>query len=154
MCLRLEIERARLSPRAHDDVVCGAATLRYGGMRNIRQRHQQQRPLLLDLIELDAELPYLLRPLAVGFENRGRVLPLALGARHFISRRVLLALQPLELGDEATAAVLQHGELFELAVDNQAAGRQPALHVLLMIAHVRRIEHDEILSDMKFLSVE
>ena len=70
-----------------------------------------------------------------------RVLALPLGPRHFVARRVLLALQPLELGNQAAAPVFERRQLLELAVRVHAAALQAAFHVLLMLSHVSRIQH-------------
>ncbi len=63
------------------------------------------------------ELPNLLRPLPVGLEDAARVFALPLRARDFVARRVLLALQPFELGNQPAPPVLERRELLELAVD-------------------------------------
>ena len=60
--------------------------------------------LVLDRVELDAELLDLLRARAVRFLNRRRVLALPLRARDLVARRVLLALQPFELGNQRGGA--------------------------------------------------
>ncbi len=115
-------------------------------MRQIGQRHQNERALLLDLIQLDAELPDLLRPLTVRFEDAARVLALPLRARNLVAGRVLLALQPFELGNQPAPPVLERRQLLELAVDVHPAVLQPAFHFVLVIAHVSRIKHCEIVS--------
>ena len=97
---------------------------RDAGVREVGQRHQQGGPLVLHLVQLDAELPNLLRPLAIRVEDGARVLALPLRSRHFVAGRVLVALQPLELGNQPSAPVLQRGQLFELAVDVHAAALQ------------------------------
>jgi UTP--glucose-1-phosphate uridylyltransferase len=102
---------------------------------------------MFDLIELDAELADLLRSLAVRFEDRARVFSLTLGARNLIAGRILIALQTFELGNQTPAPVLQRGELFELAVNRETAAFQAALHLVLVVADVRRVKHAEIVSD-------
>ena len=59
--------------------------------------------LMLDRVELDAELLDLLRARAVRLLDRRRVVTLPLGARDFVAGRVLLPLQRLELRDDPTA---------------------------------------------------
>ena len=113
-------------------------------MRQIGQRHQKQRALLLDLIQLDAQLSNLLRPLPVRLEDAARVLALPLRARDLVAGRVLLALQPFELGNQPAPPVLERRELLELAVDVHAAVLQPAFHFVLVVAHVSRIKHGGI----------
>ena len=77
--------------------------------------------LLLDLIDLDLELADLLRARFVRRENVRGVLALALRARHFVARRVLIALEPFELGDQSAPARLERRQLLELGVRLQAA---------------------------------
>ena len=117
-------------------------------MRQVGERHEQLRPLLLDLIELDADLADLLRSLAVRFENCAGVLALALRARDFVARGILIALQPFEVGNEPPPAVLENGQLLELAFDQKPAVLQAPLHLVLVVAHISRIEHGGILSDI------
>ena len=143
MRLRLEIERPGLAPGSHHDVVGFARPDRNARVRHVRERHQQDPPLLLDLIQLDADLADLLRPLAVCLENRACVLPLALRARDFVAGRVLIALQALELGDEPPAPVFQRGQLLELAVDIQPTALEAPLHFLLVLPYESRIKHAE-----------
>ena len=146
---RFEIECLRLAPGPHDDVVGFALTNGHRRVRKIGQRHQNDRPLLLDLIELDADLPNLLRPLPVGVEDAARVFALPLRSRHLIARRVLLPLQPFELGNQPAPAVLEHRQLLELAVDVHPAALEPAFHVVPMIAYVSRVKHGEIVCDSR-----
>ena len=63
------------------------------------------------------DLPNLLRPLPVGLEDAAGVLALPLRARDLVARRVLLALQPFELGNQPAPPVLERRQLLELAVD-------------------------------------
>lgn len=84
----------------------------------------------------------LLRPLLVSLEDSAGVLPLALGSRHLIARRVLLPLQPLELGDQPAPAILEHRQLLELAVHVQSPALQAAFHLIPMVAHESRVKHD------------
>ena len=100
---------------------------------------------MLDLIELDAQLADLLCPLAIRLENRRRVFALALRARDFVAGGILLALQPLEVGDQPAASVLERGKRFEVAVDVHAALVKPSTHLVLVVAHENRVKHDEIL---------
>ena len=116
-------------------------------MRDVWQRHQQTCPLTLHLIELDAELADLLGTLPVRLKDRARVAALPFRPRHFVAGRVLFAFQTLELGDQPPPPVLQHGQLFELAVDGQTAAFEAALHLFLVVAHVCGVKHDEIVSD-------
>ena len=142
---RLKIKLLRLAPRAHDLVVGVALAHRDALVRQVRQRHQQRRSLVLDLVELDAELADLLRPLAIRLENRARVFALPLRARDFVARGILLALQPLELGYQPAPSVLERRKRFEVAVDVHAALVKPSTHLVRVVAHENRVKHDEIL---------
>ena len=103
--LRLEIERPRLAVAAHFAVVVGAlARPARVGVRQVGQRQQRRLALMLDGVELDAELLDLLRARAVRLLDRRRVVTLTLGARDLVARRVLLPLQSLELRDDPTPA--------------------------------------------------
>ena len=114
------------------------------GVRDVRQRHQDDRALLFDLIELDAELAYLLRALPVRLEDTARVLPLTLGPRHFVAGRILIALQTFELRNQPASPVFERRELLEVALDVPAAVLQPAPDFFLVIAYVCRVKHGEI----------
>ena len=86
----------------------------------------------------------LLRPLTIGLEDAARVLALPLRARNLVARRILIALQPLELGNQPPPPVLERRELFELCVDVPAAVLQPASDFFPVIAHISRVKHGEI----------
>jgi hypothetical protein len=144
MRLRLEIELCLLSPRAHHHIVGFALANRDAGVRQIRQRHQDDRALLFDLVELDAELAYLLRALPVRLEDAARVLPLALRSRHLVARRVLIALQTFELRNQPASAVFERRELLEVALSVPATVLQAASDFFLVIAYVCRVKHREI----------
>ena len=90
------------------------------------------------------ELPNLLRPLPVRVEDAARVLALPLRARDLVAGGVLLALQTLELGNQPAPPVLERRQLLELGVDMHPAVLQPAFHFVLVVAHVSRIKHWEI----------
>ena len=97
--------------------------------------------LVFDRVELDAELLDLLGAGAVRLLDRRRVLTLALRAGDLVARRVLLALQPFELGNDAAARRFERGDLFERLVGVEAAAAQAGAHRLEVIANVRRVEH-------------
>ena len=141
---RLEIKLRRLAPCAHHHVVGFALADGHRGMRKIGQRHQQRRSLLLDLIQLDAKLSNLLRPLTIGLQDAARVLALALCARNLVAGRILIALQSFELGNQPAPLVLERRQLFELAVSVHPAILQTAFDVFLVIAHINRVKHGEI----------
>ena len=69
--LGLEVEPARLAPRAHDDVVGGALPHRHAGVRQVRQRLEQDRALPLGAVELDFELLDLLRRASCSLRRGG-----------------------------------------------------------------------------------
>src|SRR6185312_10561120 len=99
------------------------------------------RALVLDLIELDLDLPDLLRARLVGREDRRRILPLTLRARDLVARSVLLALQSFQLRNQPPPAQLQCCELFELVVQAKPAVLQSGANFLEVIPDVRRIQH-------------
>ena len=121
MRFRLEIERPRFAPAADDDVVGGSFPDRDAGMRNVRQRLEQHRALALGAIELDLELLDLLGAQLARFEQVRDVFTLPLGARDLIARRVLLALEALDLGDQALPVGFGCCQLLQLARHAQAA---------------------------------
>ena len=110
-------------------------------MRQVGNRHQQRRPLLLHLIDLNFELPDVQRPRLVGGKNVGRVLPLAFGARDLVARGILLALQPFHLGNQAPPACFKRGDLLELRVRLQPSTAQAGANVFDVITHEASIEH-------------
>jgi len=79
---------------------------------------------MLDRVELEAFLLDLLGPRPIGFLYRRRVLPHALGTRDLVARRVLLTLQPFELGDDPPPRGLERCDLFERLVGIEAAVAQ------------------------------
>ena len=87
------------------------------------------------------ELLDLLRAAAVRLLDRRRVVPLPLGARDLVARRVLLALQSLELGNEAAPRRLERGDLLEHLVGIEPAVAQARADLLDVIANVGGIEH-------------
>ncbi len=87
------------------------------------------------------KLSNLLRPLTIGLEDVARVLALPLRARNLVARRILIALQPLELGNQPAPPVLERRKLFELGIGVHAAILQPAFDVFLVIAHISRVKH-------------
>ena len=143
--LRHEVERRRIAVPADLQVVRGAPADGHAGVRKVGQRHEQAGSLLLDAVQLDRQLPDLLRSLPVRLEDRGGVPALPLGPRHLVAGRVLLALEPLELRDQPPPPVLERGQRLELAVGVEAAIAQAAAHLILMVAHEDGIQHGEIL---------
>jgi hypothetical protein len=97
-------------------------------MRQVRQRLQQDRPLTFGRFELDLELLDLLAARLAGFVELLDVLPLALGARDLIARRVLLALQTFDLRNQAPAMRFRRGELLQLGRHAEAAAGHGSLH--------------------------
>ena len=130
----------------HLDVVVRALADRHRGVREVRQREQGGFALMLDRVELDAELLDLLCAAAVRFLNRRRVVPLPLGARDLVARRVLLPLQSLELGNDAAPRRLERGDVLEHLVGIEPAVAQAVADLLDVIANVGRIEHIVVIS--------
>ena len=123
--------RTRAARRARRTSTLSAALLPTGTLACGRFGSVEQRrvALMLDRVELDAELLDLLRARAVGFLDRRRVLALPLGARDLVARRVLLPLQPFDLGNQPAARGLERGDLLERLVGIEPAvaqtGRAP-----------------------------
>ncbi len=141
MRLRLEIERAQLAMTPHLDVRGRRRADRHARVRQVRQQEQRAIALLLDGVELDAQLFDLLRAHAIGFLHRRRVEPLALGARDLVARRVLQPLQAFELWDDAAPRRFERRDLFERPVRIDAAVAQTCTDKVDVIANVRGIEH-------------
>ena len=76
---------------------------------------------MLDLIELDLELPNLLTARLAGGKKRRRVLALPLGARDLVAGGVLLPLEAFDLGNQTPAARLERRQLLEIRVGLEAA---------------------------------
>ena len=82
-------------------------------MRQIRQVEHRRRALVIDGVELKPELLDLRRALTARLLNLRGVLALALRARDFVARGVLLAFQSFELGNQPAPCRLEHRDLFE-----------------------------------------
>ena len=82
---RIEVERRRLAVPAHELIVLCRPADRHAGVRQVRQRQQQCRALVLGLIELDLELADLLRTRLARGKERSRVLALPLGTRDLVA---------------------------------------------------------------------
>ena len=93
-------------------------------------------PLVLDRVELKSELLDLLRPRAVGFLHRRGVVPLPLGARDLVARRVLQPLERFELGNQAAARGFERGDLFERLVGVETTVAEAGADLLDVIANV------------------
>ena len=96
----------------HFHVVGAALPDRDTLVRQIGNRQQPAIATLLDCVEFDAKLLDLLRSLPTRFLNLRRIDAHALRTRNFISRRVLLAFQSFELGEDTSATSLECGQLF------------------------------------------
>jgi hypothetical protein len=138
---RIEVEQRRIPVTPNLHVVAGAGTGWNTRVRKIRERHEQRRALLLDRVDLQLELPDLLRTRLVGGEDRRCIQPLPLGARDLVARRILLALQPFHLRDQSPPAHFERGKLLEIHVRVEAAAAQRSANGFELIAHVRGIEH-------------
>jgi hypothetical protein len=104
-------------------------------VRQIGQDHQRLVALVLDRIDLDAELPDLLRAGTVGVLNRARIEALPLGFRNFVAGRILQALQPLELRNQATPRGFERGNLGEGVIGIHSAPAETAPDVVDVIPH-------------------
>ncbi len=96
---------------------------------------------MLGLIELDLELADLLRAGLAGGKERGRVLTLPLGARDFVAGGVLLALEPLDLGNQPPPPRFERRQLLEIGVDIEAAVAKRGADLLEVIAHECGVYH-------------
>ena len=141
MRARLKVERPRLAMAAHFLVLFGALANRHGRVGQVGNRHQQRRALLLHLVQLNLELTDLLGARLVRRKNVGRVFSLPLGARDFVARGVLLALQPFYLRNQSPAACFERGDLLELGVRLQASVAKTGTDGVHVIADVRGVEH-------------
>ena len=103
---------------------------------------QQRAALVLDLIDLDFDLPDVLRARLVRREDRGRVLALALGTRHLIAGGVLLALETLELGDQPASARFERRQLLELGVRRERRGAAGPRGPPRVFPYIGRVEHE------------
>jgi hypothetical protein len=139
--LRLEVERPRRAVATKLDIVRGAAANRHAGMGQVGKIQQRSVPLIFDRVELDAQLFDLGRALLARFLQVGRVVALALRARDFVARCVLLALQPLELRDEPASSCFEGRDLFERAIRVETAVAQPFTNLLNVIANIGGVEH-------------
>ena len=141
---RLEVEGARLAVAPHLDVVGRALADRHRLVRQVGQREQRLVPLILRRVELNAELLDLLGARAVRLLDLRRVASQPLGPRDLVARRVLLPLQPLELGDQPPAGGFERGDLFERLVRVEAAAAQERPNRLDVVADIAGIEHAAI----------
>ena len=119
--LRLEVEGRRLAVPAHFLIVLGRASDGHARVRQVRQRQQQRRALVLGLIELDFELANLLPARLARGKERRRILALPLGARDFVAGGVLLALETFDLGNQPPPPRLERRQLLEIGVGIEAA---------------------------------
>ncbi len=138
---RLEVEAAGIAPGAHDLVVGRALPHRHAAVRDVRQRLEQARALLLDRLQLDIERLDLLAALLVRLEDVRDVNALLLGARHLFARRVLLALERFGLLNEAPPIGLRRGQGLQLGRHVEAAVGQAGLYRFNVVANEVGIEH-------------
>ncbi len=69
------------------------------------------------------------------------VVALAPGARHFVARRILLALKALDLRDQATPVRLDGRQLLQFRGRVQTPGQQAVTALIEVITNECRIEH-------------
>ena len=87
------------------------------------------------------ELLDLLRALPVGLLDLRRIQPLSLRARHLVARRVLLALQALELRQQSPASRLEGCQVFQLGGQVNATVLQSCANGLEIVPEKGGIEH-------------
>src|SRR5437867_4136957 len=141
MRLGREVEDSGLAVPADLHVVGGGGTGRYVCVRQIRKLQQRLFPLMLDRIELEAQLFDLGGPRAAGFLNRGRVLALALRSGNLVARGILLTLEAFHLGNQSAPDGLERRDFLERLVRLQAAPAQAGAHLVNVVPDERRIEH-------------
>src|SRR5439155_5325323 len=98
--------------------------------------------LVFDAVALHAKLLDLGGARLVRFLYLRRVLALPLGLSNGVAGRVLLALQPFQLGDDAAPGRLERHNLLKQLIGIEAAPAQPRAHLIDVIADVGRVEHD------------
>jgi UTP--glucose-1-phosphate uridylyltransferase len=110
-------------------------------VRKIRQQQERAIALLLDRIQLHAELFDLLPARAIGLLHGRGVESLTLRTRDLVARRVLLALQSFELGDDAAPRVFERGNLLERLVGIEPAAAEAGANDVDVISNKCGIEH-------------
>ena len=139
--LRLEVEGARFAHGADDRVVGRRLPHRHRLMRKVGEDEHRALALVLDRVELDAELLDLLRALAVAFLNRAGILTLPLGARDLVARGVLLALEPFELTDETATHTFERRDFVQSLVRVHSAVAETGSDSLQLFTEKCGIEH-------------
>ena len=109
--------------------------------RQVRDGQQQRAPLVLDRVEVRLELLDRLAALAVGGEHGARVAPFLLRARDLLARRVLLALERLDLDNHRAPARVERRERLEVGVGVDAAVPEAGPHDVRVVADERWIDH-------------
>jgi hypothetical protein len=110
-------------------------------MGYVGERHQERCALEFDLIDLDLNLPDLLRARFVGDEDVRRVLTLPLCAGDLVARGVLLAFQSFEFGNEPPPAGFERRELLEFVVGLKTPVSEAGANVIEVLSHEGGIEH-------------
>ncbi len=105
------------------------------------QDEQRLLALVLDGVELHAELPDLLGALTVPLLDRPGVEPLALGLGNLVARGVLLALQPLEVADQAPTEPFERRDFLQCPVGIHSTAAQTGSHDLQVFTDKLGIEH-------------
>src|SRR5262245_1147798 len=81
----------------------------------------------------------------VGLAHRRRVDPLTRGARALVAGRVLLTLQPFDLGNDPPPRRFERRELFQGSVGIEAAISQSFADEFRMFTHKNRVEHAPVI---------
>src|SRR6185436_14580254 len=102
---------------------------------------ERRAALMLDRIELRFEHLDLVGSEAVGFAHRRRIDSLPRRACDLVARRVLLPLQPFDLGNDPPPRRLERGEFLERFVRLDSAAAQTCTDEFGVIAHEDRVEH-------------
>ena len=114
-------------------------------MGQVRNREQDARPLLLERLQLGVELLDALAALAVRLEDAAGVLSKSFQPRDFLARGVLGPLEPLDVDDERTAALVERAQLGEEATGVEATVLQRGSDAVRVVTQDGRVDHAEIL---------
>ena len=134
-----EVERPRLAPAAHLDVVVGATSVRRRRVREVRQVEQEVAQIGLDLVERGLEALDLVAEARDLGEDRRGVLALRLGAADLLRERVAALLQLLRADLDVLAAGFERLEA--LGVEGHAALGEAGGDAGKIVAEQIDVEH-------------
>src|SRR5688572_10430956 len=141
MRLRRERERAGRAMPSDLDVVGRALPNRHAGVRDVGNHEKMTLPPLLDPVELAARFLDALRPLATDFLKGADVAPLPFRTARFLASRILLALESLDLRNQATAVRIECRKGLELLAQVHTAVLDRGANSGHVVSEEYRIEH-------------